>query len=161
VWDEGLTHGIVPKGMPAGMQVKDLGEILIQDASEGSNTGRMMAYVSSYKWFAGLTVQDWRYVVRIYNIDKSLLVNDASSGADLPDLMFQAMRKVPSLNMGRPVFYMARDTATWLARQKAAMGLATYATSATVAGDRKWAEDFNGIPIHRCDSLSSDEAAVT
>ncbi len=52
---------------------------------------------SHYKFEAGLTVRDWKYVVRIANIDRSALTADASAGADLPDLMFQAQELVPNI----------------------------------------------------------------
>ena len=159
VWDEQLTHGIVPKGSVAGMKVEDLGKILIQDASDGQNTGRMMAYVTSYKWFAGLTMKDWRYVVRIPNIDKSLLTNDASSGADLPDLMFQAMTLVPNLSRGRPAFYMNRTVMSFLRRQLAAATNMSTLQIENVGG--KMVTKFQGIPIRRVDTLAADEARIT
>ena len=159
VWDESLSHGIVPKGMAAGLKVEDLGKILIQDASDGSNTGKMMAYVTSYKWFAGLTVRDWRYVVRIANIDKSLLVNDASSGADLPDLMFQAMTIIPNLSRGRPAFYMSRDTMSFLRRQLSAATSMSTLSIENVGG--KMVTKFQGIPLRRVDTLAADEARIT
>ncbi len=159
VWDEQLTHGIVPKGSVAGLKVEDLGKILIQDASDGSNTGRMMAYVTSYKWFAGLTMKDWRYVVRIPNIDKSLLTNDASSGADLPDLMFQAMSLIPNLSRGRPAFYMSRTTMTFLRQQLAAATNMSTLQIENVGG--KMVTKFQGIPIRRVDTLAADEARIT
>ena len=159
VWDEQLTHGIVPKGSAAGLKVEDLGKILIQDASDGSNTGRMMAYVSSYKWFAGLTMKDWRYVVRIPNIDKSLLTNDASSGADLPDLMFQAMTLIPNLSRGRPAFYMSRSTMSFLRRQLTAATNMSTLQIENVGG--KMVTRFQGIPIRRVDTLAADEARIT
>ncbi len=167
VWGPNTVHGIIPKGSKAGLQVTDKGLVTIEDASDGSNTGRMEAYRTHYRWDLGLSVRDWRYIVRIPNIDKSILTSVFTSGvfsnssAHLPNLMFQAMRKVPSLNLGRPVFYMSRDTATMLAQQKATLGLSSFGTAANVAGDRKWTEDFNGIPIHRCDALSADEALVS
>lgn len=166
VWGPNTVHGIVPKGSTAGVQVTDKGVVTVEDASDGNNTGRYEAYRTHYRMDAGLTLRDWRYVVRIANIDKSLLSNvwtagAFSSGANLPDLMFQALRIPPNLNSGRPVFYASRDIATWIARQKAAMGIdAGYVESETVSGDKRWTETFNGIPVRRCDALSADEARV-
>lgn len=159
VWGPNTVHGIVPKGSQAGMQVNDKGKVTIEDA-DGSN-GRMEAYRTHYRFDAGLTVRDWRYIVRIPNIDKSLLLPDHSTGANLPDLMFQAMRLVPNLGGGRPVFYMARDIATMLARQTAVDGASSFLTSEQVAGDMRWTERFHGIPIRRCDALAADEALVS
>ena len=115
--------------------------------------------MTSYKWFAGLTVQDWRYVVRIYNIDKSLLVNDASSGADLPDLMFQAMTLIPNLGRGRPVFYMSRTVMSFLRRQLTAATSMSTLQIDNVGG--KMVTRFQGIPIRRVDTLAADETRVT
>lgn len=158
VWGPNTGFGIVPKGSKAGLQMRDLGEQLIQDAS-GVGAGRMLALVSNYEWHAGLAVRDWRYFVRICNIDKSALTKDRSgSSADLPDLMFQALRKVPSLSMGRPAFYMSRDMATMLGRQTVNATSNSTLTAEMVGG--KLVERFQGVPVRRCDALSADEALV-
>lgn len=165
VWSNSTVHGIVPKNSKAGFQMEDKGVMTISDAT-GLSPGRMEAYVTHYRWDAGLTLKDWRYVVRIANIDKGDLTREYVdgefvTGVNLPDLMFQAMRKVPNLNSGRPVFYMSRDMATWVARQKAAMGQWSYVTDASVVGTQGWTENFQGIPIRRVDVLSADESAVS
>jgi hypothetical protein len=165
VWGPNTVHGIVPKGSKAGLQVTDKGVVTVEDASNGSNTGRMEAYRTHYRWDVGMTVRDWRYIVRIPNIDKSLLsrvytAGTFATGANLPDLMFQAMRRVPNLNFGRPVFYMSRDMATWVARQTAAAVQGSTLSTEAVAGDRRFTERFMGIPIRRVDALSADEALV-
>jgi len=160
VWGMNTVHGIVPKDSTAGLAVTDKGVVTLEDASDGSNTGRMEAYRTHYQWKAGLTVRDWRYIVRIANIDKSLLAKAHASGADLPDLMFQAMRLIPNLNGGMPVFYMARDVATMVARQVAVDGASSFLTAEQNQGDIRWTERFHGIPIRRCDALSGDEARV-
>ncbi len=164
VWGPNTCHGIVPKGSTAGLKMTDKGVVTIEDA-DGSG-GRMEAYRTHYRWDAGLTVRDWRYIVRIPNIDKSLLTNvftsgTFSTGANLVDLMFQAMRKVPNLSAGRPAFYMSRDIASWVARQKAAMGLTSYTTEETVGGSMRFTETFHGIPMKRVDALAADEALVS
>jgi hypothetical protein len=159
VWGPNTCHGIVPKGSTAGLQVTDKGVVTIEDV-DGAG-GRMEAYRTHYRWDVGLTVRDWRYIVRIANIDKSDLSPSHSSGADLPDLMFQAMRLVPNLSFGRPAFYMSRDTATMVARQMAVDGASSFLTSESNAGDMRWTENFKGIPLRRCDALAVDEAQVT
>lgn len=159
VWGPNTVHGIVPKGSTAGLKMTDLGEVTLEDASDGSNTGRMQAYRTHYRWDAGLTVRDWRYIVRICNIDKSALVVDAGSGADLPDLMFQAMRLVPNLAFGRPAFYASRDIITWMGRQTADKVKQSTLTAEMVGG--KFVERFHGIPVRRVDALAADEARVT
>lgn len=165
VWGPNTVHGIIPKNSKAGLQITDKGVQTITDAT-GLAPGRMEAYVTHYRWDAGLTVRDWRYVVRICNIDKGDLSSTwnsgtFSAGANLPSLMFKAMRKIPNLNSGRPVFYMSRDMATALAQQAAAMGGFSYLTRDNIGGDTGFTERFHGIPIRRTDALAADETAVS
>ncbi len=163
VWDESTIHGIMPQGSTAGLKVEDMGKVVVEDASNGSDTGRMVAYRTHYRWDAGLAVRDWRYAVRICNIDKSLLSivfasGVFSTGAHLPNLMFQAMRLIPSLARGKAAFYMSRDMATTLAQQASAATQGSTLTHENVGG--KLVERFHGIPVRRVDSLSADEARV-
>ncbi len=159
IWGPNTCHGIVPKGSVAGLQMTDKGQVTLEDASDGSNSGRMEAYRTHYRWDAGLTVRDWRFIVRICNIDKSARTADASSGADLPDLMFQAMDLVPNLSMGRPAFYMDRTMRTFLRRQvPAATGMSTLSME-NVGGTML--TSFHGIPVRRVDALAADEARIT
>ena len=69
-WGANTVHGIYPKGSKAGLQFNDKGQVTIED-SDGSNGGRYEAYRSHYRWDVGLSVRDWRYVVRICNVDNS------------------------------------------------------------------------------------------
>jgi len=159
VWGDTKVHGIIPKGSVAGVKVSDKGVVTIEDA-DGSG-GRMEAYRTHYRLDAGLTVRDWRYVVRIANIDKSALLASHATGAYLTQLMFEAMRKIPNLASGKPVFYMSRDMATMVAQQTATDGASSFITSDQTVGDMRWTEKFHGIPIRRCDALSADEAAIS
>lgn len=165
VWGPNTVHGIVPKGSTAGLQRQDFGRVVIEDASGGSNTGRMIAYREHFRWDAGLTVRDWRYVVRIQvdfgSISTTFNAGAFSSSPNLPDLMYQAMRLIPNLNAGRPVFYASRDVATKISQQRAAMGNANYVDANNVRGARMWAESFSGIPIRRCDALAAAETAIS
>ena len=158
VWSPNTVHGIIPQGSMAGLKVDDLGEQTIQDASDGSNTGRMQAYVTHYRWDAGLSLRDWRFVVRIANIDFSALTFDASGGANLPNLMFEAMDIIPNLSAGRPVFYMARGVKTILRQQMSSLRDQSNMSINEVGGVR--IDQFQGVPVKRCDALAVDEAVV-
>ena len=165
VWGPQTCHGIYPKGSTAGLSIEDKGVVTLEDASNGANSGRMEAYRTYYKWDLGLTVRDWRYVVRIANIDKSELsttfTNGAfTSGANLPQLMFRAMRLVPQMRRGRPAFYMSRDMATRVAEQSVAIGNNSFLQSTQLGGDEAFTERFHGVPLRRVDVLSADEARV-
>jgi len=157
VWGPQTVHGIVPKGSTAGLKFTDKGQVTIEDA-DGSN-GRMEAYRSHYRWDAGLTLKDWRYVVRICNIDKSALVKTAATGADITDLMVQALELIPNLNSGRPVFYVPRTIRSMMRRQITSKIGSSTLSMENIAGRQVVA--FDGVPVRRCDALSADEARVT
>ena len=155
VWGPNTCHTIYPKGSAAGLQSRDLGEDTLTDAAGG----RYQGYRTHYKWDIGAVLRDWRYVVRICNIDVSDLTKNAASGADLIDLMTQALELVPNLGMGRPAFYLPRKLRSFLRRQIANKVAASTLTLETVAGKRVVA--FDGVPCRRTDALLLTEARVT
>lgn len=156
VWGDETCFGIVPKGSKAGLQVTDKGQVTIEDV-DGAG-GRMEAYRMHFRWDAGLAVKDWRYIVRICNIDKSLLAPDASTGADIPRFMFEAINLIPSMNMGRAAFYMSRDVRTKLFQQLAAGTASSTLRTEDVGG--VMTTTFHGVPIRRVDRLAVDEARI-
>ena len=158
-WGEDTVHGIYPKGSKAGLQFSDKGQVTIEDASEGSNSGRMEAYRSHYRWDCGLSVRDWRYIVRICNIDQSEMKADkSSSSADLTDLMAQAIELLPNASKGKPSFYMNRGVRSILRRQ-IANTTNVHLMMEQVGG--KHVMSFDGIPVRRCDSLTATEATIS
>jgi hypothetical protein len=157
VWSPLTAHGIIPKGSVAGLKIEDKGQVTIENV-DGTG-GRMEAYRTHYRWDLGLTVRDWRYVVRIANIDVTTLTKNAGTGADLIDLMAQAIELLPSQNIGRAVFYCNRTIKSFLRRQIANKIAAGQLTMEQVAG--KHVLTFDGIPVRRCDALISTEATVS
>lgn len=158
VWGPDTVHGIIPKGSTAGLQHKDLGEVTIENV-DGVG-GRMQAYRSHYRWDAGLTVRDWRYVVRAPNIDISLLSTDGSTGAKILDIMDDMMEQIPNLSGGRPVFYMSRKIRAFLRKQLKNAVKASTLTMEQVEKGGNWLMTYDGIPVKRVDKLSSNEALV-
>lgn len=156
-WGPNTVHGIVPKGSKAGWLMEDKGQVTIENI-DGAG-GRMEAYRTHYRWDCGLSVRDWRYVVRICNIDKSDLTKNASAGADLIDLMTQAIELIPSMGLGRPVFYCSRTIRSFLRRQIMNKVAGSTLTMDQVSG--KHIVMFDGIPVRRCDALAADEALVS
>jgi len=155
VWGPQSGFGITPKGSKAGLQMEDKGQVTIESI-DGAG-GRMEAYRTHYRWDAGLTIRDWRYFVRIANIDRSALTTDASSGAHLPNLMMEAFERVPNIN-GRAVWYMDRGLKTKLGQQDAALTKQSTLQTGDTGG--KIVTSWHGIPIRRVDVLSPDEALV-
>lgn len=161
VWGPNTVHGIVPKGSTAGLKMEDKGQVTIENAD--GNGGRMEAYRTHFRWDAGLTVRDWRYIVRIPNIDVTALKKDAQSGADLIDLMMQATEMVPSLGAGRAVFYCNRVVRSFLKRQiKNDSNVRLTMDDLTRPNGLKTnVPFFEGIPVRRCDSIVNTESAVS
>jgi len=151
-WDPSTVHGIYPKGYVAGFQHQDMGA----DWAMDSSGNRYLAYISKYDWKVGLSVRDWRYVVRIV-FDSTALTADRSAGADLPQLMEIAQERIHSLNKGRLAWYMNKNTAEYLRLQLA--DAAKYQlTRETVAGRK--VTTYGGIPIRICEAITNTEAKV-
>jgi hypothetical protein len=158
VWGDNTVFGIFPKGSMAGLQHNDHGEVTVETTAGISGT-RMRAYQDQWTWDCGIALKDWRYAVRICNIDISNLVAK-SSAADLIELMIKAIHRIPNLNEGTPVFYMNRTCFQMLDifRRDDVMsgGGLDYVTV-----DGKIQYSFRGIPIRICDALLETEETVS
>lgn len=155
-WDQTVASGIYPQGSMAGFQSRDLGEQTLYD-DQTPVAGRYQGYRTHYKWDCGLTIRDWRYIVRIANIDVSDLTNDAASGADLIDLMVIALEKLHTQGYGRPVFYVNRTVRGFLRRQL------TNKTNIWLSMDEaagKKVLSFGGVPVRLVDQILNTEARV-
>ena len=152
-WGPQTVHMVYPKGSKAGLQHTDLGE----DTKVNADGSMYQIYRAHYKWQAGLVVRDWRYVVRIANIDNSLLTADKTTGADLTDLMSQAIELLPHSMQGRPAFYCNRTVKSYLRRQRA--NTTNVNLTMDEVGGRKITM-FDGIPVRRCDALHVAESAL-
>ena len=153
VWGSNSIFGIFPKGSKAGLQHDDLGEQTVETTA-GIAGGRMQAFRDRFQWKCGVAVKDWRYVVRIANLDFS------DNNANFVTLMIRAMYKVPSLNAGRAVFYMNRTIA-------ARLDLLRFTNQQAGAGftwenpDGKQLFSFRKIPIRIVDQLLTTESAIS
>lgn len=158
VWGDSTVFATYPKGSQAGLNHRDLGEDDVQD----SNGGWYRAYKSLYQWDNGLVVKDWRYVVRIANIDVSNLAAE-SSAADLIKLMARASDRIPAMGMGTPVFYMNRTVHSMLriqAMNKTSSVLAIESGLNQFGKPHSWTS-FDGIPLRKTDGILNTEAAVS
>lgn len=156
-WSDATVFGIYPKGSTGGLIMEDKGQVTIEDVD--GNGGRMEAYRTHYRWDNGLTVKDWRYAVRIANIDRSDLTPDASAGANLPDLMFEAIELIPNMSRARFVFYGDRSIITKI-RQQSASGTKQSTLMIENVGGAPIAV-YHGVPIRRTDALAFNEIQVT
>ena len=155
-WGPKLTTLMFPKGSQAGLQSEDLGRRPWDDSA----TNPYMAYVTHYVWKLGLVVHDYRYIVRICNVDVALLTSDASTGADLMDKMTDAYYARPSVslgNMAQTFFYCNKTVAKFLHKQ------AQNKSNVNLSIDDpagKPIVKFLDAPVHICDSITSIEATI-
>ena len=164
IWGDNTVYCPFPKGSTAGLMHEDLGEQTVYN-SDGT---RLQAYATRYQWKNGLVVKDWRYVVRICNIDVSDLVGvtgtQASSAAtDLIKLMARAMYRIPNMSMGRAAFYMNRTVHSGLAVKaldRSQNVLAVNQGLSQFGTPYSWLS-FLGVPCRRVDQLINTEAVVS
>ena len=156
-WSPNTCHGIVPKGSAAGLSQRDLGEVTIEDAD--GNNGRMQAYRTHYRWDAGLSVRDWRYVVRIANIDRSLLTSDLTGWCrpERPDAPCYRPRSRTPRSVAALGTWTSRCSRSCVVRRAEKVSNSTL-TMEMVGGTMQ--TSWGGYPIRRCDALSINEARV-
>lgn len=172
-WGERTTCGITPKGHPTGLRHTDMGLQRVQDTAQAFATGAYFwAWVDHYKWELGLQVRDWRYNVRLCNIDVSDL--STVNAANIINGLVRALNRLPTTatgvtavqtsdaptiqgSMGRTVIYVNRTVRTFLELQvlnKTNIWLAI----------REWngmsVLTFRGVPIRTVDAILNNEARV-
>lgn len=148
-WGPNTVHGIYPKGSKAGLQHTDKGQVTLKDEKDGQYEG----YRTHYKWDIGLSVRDWRYIVRIANIDLATITDEA-----LINVMVTAAERLPESGMGNPVWYMNRNVRTRLrlAKLEHRNNNVTFDTT-----EGKKVMRFDEFPVKRCDAILKTEARIT
>lgn len=163
VWGDNTVFCPFPKGSQAGLMHKDLGEESVPDA----NGNFFQALRTMYQWKNGLAVKDWRYVVRIANINVTDLTGQsgtqaASAATAIINLMSRAMDRVPNLAMGKAAFYANRTLYSML--KIAALNKSNAALSIRQAisqfGTSYQMTDFLGVPLRKVDRILNTETRV-
>jgi hypothetical protein len=164
-WGQNTCHGLFPKGSKAGLQVRDLGEVPLYDANNNTYQG----YRTHFKWDCGLTVRDWRFVVRIANIN---VTAGAVTTSNLVNTLIAAVNKLPFVSAAgnspppggtkpgqvNTAFYCNRTVRAALDIQAMAK-TNNFLTIET--RDSKPYTAFRGIPIRICDQITNAEANVS
>ena len=164
-WGQNTCHGLFPKGSKAGLQVRDLGEHPLYDANNNVYQG----YRTHFKWDCGLTVRDWRFVVRIANIN---VTAGAVTTSNLVNTLITAVNKLPFVSAAgnspppggtkpgqvNTAFYCNRTVRAALDIQAMAK-TNNFLTIET--RDSKPYTAFRGIPIRICDQITNAEANVS
>lgn len=92
-WGDNTTFGIFPKGSQAGLVYEDKGDIV---PAYDANGNRFEAYTSMFQFKIGLCVKDWRYNVRIANVDTTTAGLQGATPPDLFALMSRAVVRLPT-----------------------------------------------------------------
>lgn len=163
-WSPETVFATFPKGSKAGLNSRDLGEESVQDASGNW----YQAARSLYQWDLGLVVKDWRYVVRIANVDVSDWIGVTGSQASTAatnalKLMLRALSRIPNPASARLAFYCNRSILEGLMIQ--AMDKSNNALSIQAAinqfGQSIMTLTFQGVPVRCVDQLGIAETLVS
>jgi len=158
-WGDHACHLLYPQGTKAGVSREDKGEQRINDAAGNP------FYVKEevFSWHMGLAVKDWRYVVRIANVD----VSDMLAGSvDLYRHMRNAYWRLQSRRMdaksSRIAIYANRDVLAALDGLSTGFGTAANTFLHVVPKELEGKEvlTYRGMPIRETDALLNTEARV-
>jgi hypothetical protein len=142
-----------PKGATGGIKHQNWENVTAYDTQ--TVPGRFQVHRDHFQWKVGLTVRDWRYAVRICNINASLI---SSSVATVVEAMVKAYYCIPNVGGGNAAWYM-NPLVMWNLQLQARVQPNLALSYEEYMG--KPVTRFMGIPIRRCDAILNTEAAVT
>ena len=154
-WGPSTVYGIYPKGSQAGLVFDDKGEETSQ-----TEDGFLDVYRAKFAWDAGLAVKDYRYIVRIANIDIAealALTPETAKTSNLYMKFMDAVGNIPIPGSVRLRAYCPRQI--WIAMSKvaAATGNRPVNQSITEAG---FVTNVLGVPLKMQDTMLATEAQV-
>ena len=157
-WGDNKSHLIYPEGTAAGVQREDKGE---QRTVDGSGNPYFVKE-ELFSQHVGLTVRDWRSVVRVANVD----VSDLQAGSvDIYKFMRQAYWRMNKHRVEgtRAAIYCNSDVLEALD----ADSTPTTSTSASFVRLQPTEVDgaevmaYRGMPVRQVDAILNNEAQVT
>ena len=162
-WDPDTITGIYPKNTMGGLDHEDATNASGEGAHgfpaaaalADASGNKFMGYEDHWIWRCGLMVKDWRYAVRIANIDPTELTLTAATGPNLQDLMTQALELIEDANGA--VFYVPRALRAYFRRQL--LNAKNPYMSWDEMGGRR-VMSFGEAPIRRTDALNVNESEV-
>lgn len=164
VWGENDVTGIFPKDSVAGLKHKPIEEYDAYDAD--GNAFRAVADL--FEWNVGLSVRDWRSVVRICNVPVENLGKAKGDAGflDLHRLTIKAKNCIPPEKRMRMKWYMNQDVMTAMEMQASDAGNVTLVyrkEDAKQAGplfNSYSVAALHGCDIRQCDAILSTEEAL-
>lgn len=151
-WGEDATHMVYPDGASAGIDMKDMGEVELEDAAGAKYPG----YKTYLNWLVGLVVEDFRQNVRVCNIDTSAL---SASGTNIVEALVRGYHRIQNPEGGRLRLYMNRTLAVFFQLQARKEGINNPVLTTVIEG--KPMMTFMGVPIRITDSITDTEAIVS
>jgi hypothetical protein len=156
LWGDETITGIFPKGSKAGLVHEDFGE-QTAELTAGLPGSRMRVMQERFQWKPGIALKDWRYTVRLCNID--VTNTDAANIKTIITNMETALETPPN-RLGKPVFYMNRTMRRLLRREaRESVGSGGGLTYENFDGKRILM--FGDVPIRLVDQLLNTEATVS
>lgn len=162
-----MVHGLYPKGTKAGIQVNDEGVVWMDDGT-GRNT-QMKVNRTTYKWNLGLSVRDWRCVVRLANIPVQALRDGRGIGSgdvkvdkNLLMIMTEALYKIPANQRKGLRIYMNNDVFAGLnvIAQRSQSNVIKFMDASKEFGENGSWTSFMGVPLRQVDELHNKEEEV-
>lgn len=157
-WSDQACHMLYPQGAAGGISREDKGEQRVLDGSSNP----YFVKEELFRWHCGLSVRDWRQVVRIANIDVS---NLQAGSVDIYKFMRKAFWKWRKHRHpgARMAIYCNADVLEALD----ADSTPTNSTSASFVRlkpmevDGKEVMGYRGIPVRQVDAILNTEAVVS
>lgn len=159
-WSEDTVFGLYPKNTPGGLSHEDMTGAPNGKTLYDADGNPYVGYEDHWVWRCGLMVKDWRYVVRIANIDVSAITVSAATGPNIQDLMIQASEKMGTSTSVRAAWYVPTEIRSLFRRQiqyKANANL-SWGDPSSISGRKVLM--FDEMPVRRVDALNASETEV-
>lgn len=159
-WSENTVFGLYPKNTQGGLLHEDMTGNANGKTLYDANGNPFVGFEDHWLWRCGMMVKDWRYVVRIANIDLTALTVSGATGPNLQDLMIQAAELIENTSGVRAAWYVPRQIRAFFRRQIQAKANAnlSWGDPSSISGRRVLA--FDEMPVRRVDSLNTAETQV-
>ena len=166
-WGPETVAGFYPSNRgEMGIQVDDMGLTDDQTAdvegnSSAGKVGRQPVFRTYYSWSLGVSLKDWRYCIRIANLDPQDY-KEVPTGTE-PKLLSLVNRALVRLRDRRgisPAIYADRNTIEWMSVQRTEKVAQSTLTQEDVFG-RGMVTVADGVPVYPTDALAVNEGQVS
>ncbi len=151
-WGRMGAYCFYPKGSRGGLQRS---AVTPERITLADGLSRLDVKEQKFSWDIGLTVKDFRSCGRICNIESN---NLTTLDKDIGEDMLKLWTRVRRVGV-KQCWYMSPTVFEWLCVKTRRQTLVTTFAFKDVAGEPVL--HFQGIPIRVCDSLETNETAVT